>query len=604
MSQALLMERAGNLEGARQIYEKVLESNPNHPRAYQQLKSIFIRSGENKKTIALIQNWLSSHPHDLHAQLELGEVYFNNQNLAEAKATWNQFEKSHLSNPTTFRLLFYAYTRFGLTEEMEQLASLGRQQFSQPDFLALELANYYQARQTYDRAMHEYLLVAISQPRRVSYVLDRILMMSDGDSAPPVIESTLLNKQADNPLVIRTILAGFYFKSGNFSKAMEQHKALGTDAPEDKKRWLEFAGNLREEKQYISAMEAYHYLLQHLNQNDLQSSQIIGEALLGLGQTYEGQIIQERSRLQFVSFFPNNIFFEDHFFGRPKVSTESLSATLEHYQSILALLPMSSSAAMVHFRLGEIQYRITRDFTGARISYTAAQKSQPRQGLEKLILLRMGDLFLAEGAFEQAEKYFQRPLPSFITREPINEFTLRRLQAVLLSGDLDKTSETLDSLILELAPNHRFFNDLMELQDLIVNHHTEGTQDDKDAFEAYLRAEQFIRQYKLWEGMDNLTFIRENYPQASITPLATLREALLRLNSGDISIALETALALIDTELKDMGITLAGEIAEHFLQDNEMALNYYNRLLRECSYSLLAEPVRLHIRKLSGQQES
>lgn len=604
MSQALLMERAGNINGARQIYEKTLESNPKHQRAYQQLKSIFIRSGENEKIIVLLQNWLLSHPQDLHAQLELGEVYFNNQNLPEAKIAWNHYENIHLSNPTTFRLLFHTYTRFGLSKEMEEVASLGREKFSQPAFLALELANYYQARQTYDRAMQEYLRVVMNQPRRLSYVLDRILIMSDGDSAPPIIESALLGKLEDNPQIIRAILAGFYFKSGKFSQALEQHKELGTDALEDKKRWLEFARNLREENQYLPAMEAYHHLLQTLNQNDLQSSQIIGEALLGLGQTYEGQIIEKRNRLQFVSFFPNNIFFEDHFYGRPKISTESLIATLEHYQSILALLPKSSSAAMVQFRLGEIQYRITRDFTGARISYAAAQKSHPNQGLEKLILLRLGDLYMAEGAFDLAEKYFLGPFPPFITREPMNEFTLGRLQAVLLIGDLPKTSQILDSLVLTLSTNHRFFNDLMELQDLIVNHHTDGTRNDKDGFEAYIRAEQFIRQYKLSEGMDHLTFMRKNYPHASITPLATLREAILRLNSGEINIAFDIALALTNTELKDMGLTLAGEIAEHFLVDIEMALNYYNRLLRECSSSILAEPVRLHIRKLRGQQES
>ena len=51
-----------------------------------------------------------------------------------------------------FRLLFHTYVKFGQTDSMELLSLKGREKFKEPYFLAIDLANYYQSRQSYDRA--------------------------------------------------------------------------------------------------------------------------------------------------------------------------------------------------------------------------------------------------------------------------------------------------------------------------------------------------------------------------------------------------------------------------------------------------------------------
>ena len=56
------------------------------------------------------------------------------------------------------------------------------------------------------------------------------------------------------------------------------------------------------------------------------------------------------------------------------INNESLANSLEHYQSILALMPSTQSSAEVHFRLAQIQSRIMRDFDVARSSFEIALK--------------------------------------------------------------------------------------------------------------------------------------------------------------------------------------------------------------------------------------
>ena len=113
-----------------------------------------------------------------------------------------------------------------------------------------------------------------------------------------------------------------------------------------------------------------------------------------------------------------------------------------------------------------------------------------------------------------------------------------------------------------------------------------------------------IRQYKISEAIVSLKEISNKYPDALITPLSKLRLAILFVEFTEYDKELSVALSINDSTLKDKGLALAGEIEEKFLGNSENALKHYYRLLSECESSLLIEPIRLNIRKLSKLNES
>jgi hypothetical protein len=77
-------------------------------------------------------------------------------------------------------------------------------------------------------------------------------------------------------------------------------------------RWLGFADNLRRERKYELTVKAYELLLSpELISNN---TKIIGQALLGLGLTFEDKISPARTKFPLVQYFPDNIFFENHFY--------------------------------------------------------------------------------------------------------------------------------------------------------------------------------------------------------------------------------------------------------------------------------------------------
>ncbi|MBT88669.1 MAG: hypothetical protein CMG30_03780 [Candidatus Marinimicrobia bacterium] len=598
--QAMAMEQSGNLDGAVQIYNQILYGNPNHQQSYLQLRNIYTKTGDPASAIPLVTKWLKTHPNDLQSSLALGEFYFRNQEEEKALAVWQHFRNTQLNNQTSYRLLLQSYIRFGQTKAMASLVLKGRKQFNEPYFLAIDLANYYQSRQTYDRSLNEYMILIKHQKQYLKYTIDRILLISDDSTTHVLIDSTLLSASANIPEV-KIISAGFYYKTGQFEKALREHKQMGVNNSSDSKRWLDFSQNLLKENQYQLSIEAYHYFLQNMTRND---PSVLGKTLLGLGQAYENQIIQNQTELQFVKWYPNNDFFQSTRIKGPDILDEPLANTLEHYQSILALLPPSNTTATVHFRLGEIQSNILQDVNGAKHSYEKALVSRPNADLRKKIQIRLGDLLLISGQYPEAIDYFDRQINAVSSPENIDGNTIRYLTSLLFNREIDQPLSFLDSIVYAINPNHPYFNDLMEMHDLITQYYSDGTRDDRLAFESFFQGESLVRQFKIQEAIESFNYINHRHPDALITPLSTLRKALLLLEFDQPEAALMAALSIENSPLKDRGLALAGEIEERFLGNPKKALNHYHRILSECKSSLLVEPVRLHIRKLSKPQES
>ena len=116
--------------------------------------------------------------------------------------------------------------------------------------------------------------------------------------------------------------------------------------------------------------------------------------------------------------------------------------------------------------------------------------------------------------------------------------------------------------------------------------------------------EFYLRQKKLPESAASYAFVQEHYPDASISDVAILREALVRLKLNQIPEAEILAEKLTKTKLADKGWVLLGEIQENIKETPEEALNFYYKLLEECPESYLIEPVRLHVRKLKDHLKS
>jgi len=198
--------------------------------------------------------------------------------------------------------------------------------------------------------------------------------------------------------------------------------------------------------------------------------------------------------------------------------------------------------------------------------------------------------------------------PTLKSFEVASQFALENsFDLIVAAGGgstIDTAKTVLDSVIVNVLPSDKYFNDLMELRDIIAQHYTFGSETDKEALVQYSIAERLLQQYKLVEAAEMLAFIRENYPDVSILPIVMLRECLLRSLLEDVSISLNIAQLLQETPFAPQGITIQGEINEQFYGDIDKAMKFYNNLLEAYPMSMLAEPVRMRMRQLKNVVES
>ena len=431
--------------------------------------------------------------------------------------------------------------------------------------------------------------------------MDKILLISDEPENHLLIEKKLFSNLENNNYRIHKLLSGFYFKTGKYKDAYNIHLSMGFETTSDFQRWLILAENFRKEKQYRLSIDSYKQIL---SIKSTLNSSIIGEALLGLGKTYEAQLMEDTYQDRLVDFYPENIFFNNKAKGFQKDSLKYIESTFNLYQQILKELPASTFSSKAHYRLGELQLNIMHDFVGARNSYYSAVKSRPNNDLRNKIILKIVDTYLAEGNLKNAinhnEQYYQKNL----SKININTFTMKKIHLTFLSGNIDTTIMLIDSLVANTSPSDKYFNDLMELQSIISQHFIYGNSIDKEAFLFYIKAEKYLQEFKFLEAAEMLSLTREKYQNASIIPIVMLRECLLRMIIDDTSMSLDIAKSLQNTSLAPEGIAAQGEIYERLYNNTPKALEIYNLLLEEHPMSMLAEPVRIRIRKLNTLDKS
>ncbi|MCS5638752.1 MAG: tetratricopeptide repeat protein [Candidatus Marinimicrobia bacterium] len=585
---AQMLERRGDADGALAIYSDLYIKNPRNHTVIRQLRTLYRKHRKYEEGIVFLRTQLKNQPNDIQTYIELGEFHFLNDEIKEAKSVWaagiNQFK----DNRSYYRMMVSIYGRYNLDKELGRLLTIGRGKFG-PTFLTYEAGTFYQSRQVYDKAMDEYLLNMKMDPRRIGMIQRSILNMSDDKDAVEIILNKLEKAAAEKPKVVLPILADLHFKQQNYIEAFTAYKTWTAMGQWNEKKWLTFANDLRKEREYIVAIDAYNFILKQT-----ASSETAGKALLGLAKTFEDQVIPIHKSNLIPYFFDQNLFFEDPFQVNTAVSPVHLEASLEIYDSLLYSLPGSHLLAEAYFRLGEIQYRILQDFDRALGLFQSAQGKNPDNLLNQKIIIRITDVLIAQGKSENALELLNKVL----LKQDQRALRQKRILVHFLTGDPDSTLTLIEAELSSIPPAEPSFNDLMELKDILTQYYRTNQLEEQKLFKHFLNAELLIRQRKTSEAIEELKFLVEQNPDAAISPLAILRQALLFQRIQRYDEALQLAHSLGETAMADRGIILSGQIYELHLGETEKALAAYMKILNEYPLSIFAEPVRYHIRKI------
>jgi tetratricopeptide (TPR) repeat protein len=263
----------------------------------------------------------------------------------------------------------------------------------------------------------------------------------------------------------------------------------------------------------------------------------------------------------------------------------------------------STFSAQAHFRLGEIKYRITRDFDGALESFQSARSLTSDNNLIRKSTVRIGDVLVAKGDLKGALDFFNHQIESAQTDKDEKIYLLKKCQVSFFAGEMDTTLYLLRNLIGLLDITDEYLNDVLELKGFVEENYVRASEEGKNAFKTYLQGEYFLRQHKLSEAQLFFDKVTRDYPESFIADDAAFRRAKIHVLLGDFDSAVSGILGLLESPIGDRAATLLGEIYDYHLNDSHEAMQWYLTVLEQHQESMLAEPVRHRIRELSNEME-
>ena len=590
---AKMYEMQKNWDAAISIYNDVLNKDPNNYQTIRSLKALYKKSQRYKEGINFLIYQISRNPNDIQLNVELGEFYFLDENVEEAKRIWEEGLSTFKNNRSYYRLLFSIYSKHSLDKELFQMIENGRLIFNY-SFLSTELGDYYQKRKQYKDAMDEYLLSLLNNPGTSSSVSRKILIMSDDIDSKNVIEMKLLENSFKHSNKILPILSDHYFKHREFKKSYEALLELSDKEMFNAKKWLSFCNSLRKEKAYSHSIKAYQYLLK----KDLKDYQY-GEGLLGLAKTFEDQIFPLENNDLIPYFYNDNIFFKDATQLSTNISSENLASSLSIYDSVLVTIPESAIVAEAEFRLAEIHYRIIEDFDKALLLYKSSLNKSPSKTLIEKNILRIADVFKSKADFNSSIKFLDSTYNIHITPEIKNKL----IEMYLFSGNPDTSLFLINESFKTILPDNIYFNDLMELRDFINHFYTNADEKGKEGFIDFLKSESLLKQRKVVEANQLLVHIKSSNNSKNIAPLLSLRRAIILTRLKKYNEALSELNFLVGTIFADKGIIMSGQIYERFYNDSSKASEFYFRIINDYPESIFSEPIRYHLRKLKDNEK-
>ncbi|MAI87803.1 MAG: hypothetical protein CMF98_01525 [Candidatus Marinimicrobia bacterium] len=607
--QAITYERMGKFQLAEEIYLELLNSDPKNSRIYFQLKSLYKRNKNYLELEKLLGNRIKIFPNDLQTKIEIGEIYLKNNKKDKAIKYWNDLLMEFESNKTIYYLLFQIFSTNKLDKKLISLVEKGRLKFNDSSFLSYELGNYKSEKLDFYTSIHEYLKFLKKKPKQLNIISSKILIMSDDTTNFNIIKKSFNdyfqnNTSAENKVIIHVFI-DFLLKTKNYTEALNQLNLLPLKNENDYQFQMNFADNLRNEKEIETSMMVYSKILESLkNKNELNEkslSKLTAKTLYGIALSYEEKMQPNNEMKSISGFFANNFFFQLSILINQKFSTELINETFNMYDSILTRMNENDFSSQAHFRIAELKYLITHDFEGAIKSYKSASNKNIRDIYLKSNL-RISDVNFSAGKIDESIFQLENMLEnSYFNNQEKELIKINLIKKYFLNGKLETSNNLISEILLLIKYENIFFNDLIELKRYIEKHYIENDFQNKDAFLNYLIGEKLLAQNKIIEAMSYFNDVLKNYGKTSIIPETTFRLAQINQQLENYEKSLSLLKTLENSILKSEAMVFSSEITDRNLNRKIEAEKLYFQFLQDFPKSIYSEPVRYRLREIKGE---
>jgi len=583
------------MDRALDIYQHLVEQDPTNANYYSRYTYRLFELKKYNKLEPVISTYLQYKPNDETALTDLGKLYFSRGDTVLAEQHWNKYWKASNYSQFFTRSLFNCLISLRQYDRAEKVIRIAREYEGKDDLFAIELANFQMMRGNYIKSAQEYLIYGRQNRRNYQYISNQILRFPNDSSLFIQIDSLIqleIFQTKDVPDLYK-LRADLLFRFKQYDKAIEQTMIVESLSDNKGNTVLDLAADLLSISEFTFAEQLYMTIIK---KSEFKSA--VPKALLGLADAFEKEMLAEQNYSPFDYFYRDNFFFVPEYITGIGAGDYYIGRAFSIYDSVIVNLPKSTYTAKALFRLAELRFRILHDFDGAERLYADALKSGLDTETRNQCIVRQADLLIARGELEEAQRYIGKNRAKYEGQTAEKPLALRYLLGLYYQGKMDSLLDYSNNVLVLLGVGDPYFNDVIELQNF--SEQFLSGNENKNAVSDFLQSELLIRQSKLSEAREVLTYLLENYTDITLALPARFRLLQLDLFFNDreqAEITLNYMLSA-DNQFADDALYMMGELAHFRDGDAAYAGKWYQILLEQYPNSFMKDEIRKRLRSM------
>lgn len=559
--------RKGEFEKAANLYQDDYAKKKHSIYILKNLLKSWQATEEYVKVDSLLNDYLVSFPKQYFIWVELGANLDKQHKIEEAKAYYEKAIAEVRKNPKrayqiakSFQdnhLLDYALQAYFLMMEASPSSNYNYQ-----------IAAIYGEKGNIEKMFDSYLSMVSKRGGTLTNIqrfIGRYIGDDAQDSSNAILRKLLIKRLQQNPKdEWNKLLAWLYLQQKDYSKALQQEKAVHKRSQTDLTAIIDIGELAFEGQNYRVSQQAFDYVL---NNSEDKEVQIWSHYYL-----LENQIKQKKELAGIESSY-QKVFSE---YGKGK-NTLSIQVSYANFLTFHQNKPEKAIAVLQT----SLKNRLNR-FEQAKVK------------------IQLADILVFTGKYNQALIRYSQVQTALKNHVLAHEARFKVAQTSYFKGDFSWANIQLK--VLKRETTKLIANDAIDLSLLIDDNIAQDSL--PTALKSYATADLLAYQNKNLQAIDTLSQILKNHKGHPIEDEALFKQAELFEKRKEYQLAAQNYLSILDLDQNDILIDDAlyhlAKLYDKQLNQPEKAKQYYEKIVLEQASSIYLVPARKRYRELRG----
>ena len=560
----------GEFEQAVQLYESLYKNYANKY-YYQRLYSSYLKLGEFKDALRLVEKRRKSNPKDLALYVDEGNIHLLQEDEKKALKCFDKAVEAITSDLAPVQDLATAFVNIGRYDYAAKTYLTARGKTRSQQLFFSELVGVYQAMGDYTAMTHEYFNLLDKQPGMMASVqlnMQKSMLEAPDERLAEGIRQALVERVRENPNnhTYLEMMIWFAIQQKDFRFSLEQAEAVDARFPDKGgEQVLRVARIAFDNEDYDVASDAYRYL------------QLKGQESPYYFESRVGELKVDFARI-------------NHHYAIPE---DSLALLRQKYESAIVELGKNERTIQLMRNYAQLMAYYANEAQAA-VSMLDDVLEIPRlkSNIRGEVKLELADILLFAGSVWDASLLYMQV-------EKENKNDILGSQAKLKNARLSYFNHNFEWAnsqlkVLRASTSKLIANDAMELSLLI----SDNMEDDSTYTMLSLFADADLLLYRnqldsAWEGFDLVARQMLSHP---LFDEVLMRKAQIRMKQARYSEADSLLQRLVDfypTDITaDDALFFMAELNEDHLANPTKALECYEKILVDYPTSLYVDRAR------------